>query len=71
MEGLSFVTYQLDLLLELKHAYSVYDTSQLRKHISDPDLTVVSETIAGNEDPLYEKHPIQILNCRIKQLCNK
>ena len=71
IEGLSFVAYQLDLLLELKHVHSVYDTSQLRKYIPDPDPAVVYKTITDHEDPLHEEHPVQILDRRIKQLCNK
>ena len=70
MEGVSFVTYQLDLLLEFKHMYSMCDTSQLRKYIPNPDPAIISETIADNEDPLYEEHLVQILDRRIKQLCN-
>jgi len=36
--------------------HSMYDTSKLRKYIPDPDSAIVSDTIADNEDPLYEEH---------------
>jgi len=37
----------------------------------DPDYTIVSEPIEITKDLVYEEHPVQILDRRIKQLRNK
>jgi len=71
IEMLNTITYRLDLLVELEHMHNVFYISQLRKYIPDPDHTIVSEPIETTEDLVYEERPIQILDRRIKQLCNK
>jgi len=39
--------------------------------VLDRDHAIITEPIAIFEDLAYEEHPDQILDCRIKQLCNK
>ena len=65
------ITYRLDLPLEFEYMYNVFHISQLRKCIPDPDHTIVYEPIEITEDLVFEERPVQILNCRIKQLRNK
>jgi len=71
IERLNLVAYHLDLPVELEHVHNVFHISQLRKYIPDPDHTIVTDPIEITEDLVYEEHPIQILDHRIKQLRNK
>jgi len=38
---------------------------------SGPDHAIVTKPIEVAKDLVYEEHPVQILDCRIKQLRNK
>jgi len=71
IERLNPVAYRVELPVELEHVHNVFHISQLRKHIPDPDHTIVSEPIDITKDLVYEERPAQILDRRIKQLCNK
>jgi len=71
IEKLNPTAYWLDLLVDLEHVHNVFHVSQLRKYVSDPDHAIIDETIAISEDLAYEEHPIQILDRKVKQLCNK
>jgi len=57
--------------VEFEHVHNLFHISQLQKYIPDLDHVVVTEPIEVTEDLVYEECPIQILDCRIKQLCNK
>ena len=59
-EKLNPVAYRLDLPLELEHVHNVFHVSQLKKYISDPDHTIVSEPIKITKDLVYEERPGQI-----------
>jgi len=50
---------------------NVFHILQLRKYISDPNHVIEPEPIELAEDLISEEHPIQILDRRVKQLCNK
>ena len=71
VERLNPVAYRLELPAELEHVHNVFHISQLRKYIPDPNHTIVSEPVDIAEDLVYEEHPVQILDRRIKQLRNK
>jgi len=71
IKKLNPIAYQLDLLVELDHVHNVFHISQLRKYIPNPNHTLVLEPIEITEDLVCEEHPVQILDTRIKQLCNK
>ena len=65
------VVNRLDLPVELEHVHNIFHISQLKKYILDPDHAIVSELIKITEDLVYEECSVQILDSRIKQLCNK
>jgi len=71
IEKLNPVAYPLDLSMEIEHVHNVFHISQLRKYTLDPNHAIVSEPIEITADLVYEEQPIQILDRRIKQLCNK
>ena len=71
IEKLNLVAYRLDLPVELEHVHNVFHISQLRKYISNPNHTIVSKPIEITEDLVYKERPVQILDCRTKQLRNK
>jgi len=71
IEKLNPIAYRQDLPVELKHVHNMFHISQLRKYIPDSDHTIVYEPIEITEDLVYEQRPIQVLDRRIKQLCNK
>jgi len=71
IESLNPVTYCLDLPVKFEHVYNVFHIFQLRKCIPDPDHTIITEPIEITEDLVYKERPVQILDCRIKQLRNK
>ena len=66
IEKLNPIAYRLDLSVELEHVYNVFHISQLRKYVLDPDNTIATKPIEVPKDLVYEKHPVQILNRRIK-----
>ena len=71
IEKLNLVAYRLDLLVKLEHVHNVFHVSQLNKYIPGPDHANVIEPTEVTADLVYEECPIQILDCRIKQLCSK
>ena len=71
IEKLNSVAYRLDLPVELEHVHNVFQMSQFRKYIPDPDHIIVSEPIKITGDLVYEERPVQMLDCGIKQLRNK
>ena len=50
IEKLNPIAYRLDLLVELEHVHNVFKISQLRKYVSDPNHTIVSDPIEITED---------------------
>ena len=71
IEKLNHISYRLDLPIELEYVHNVFHVSQLRKYIPDSDHAIVTELIEVTKDLVYEERPVQILDCTIKQLCNK
>ena len=71
IKKLNPIAYPLHLLIDLEHVHDVFYVSQFRKYIPDPDNAVIIEPIEVTADLAYEERPIQILECRVKQLCNK
>jgi len=71
IEKLIPIAYRLDLLIELEHVHNVFHITQLKKYLSDPDHTIVSEPIQITEDLVYEKRQVQKLDRRIKQQRNR
>ena len=45
--------------------------SQLSKNVPDPNHVIITEPIEVVENLMYEERPVQILDCRVKQLRNK
>ena len=54
-EKLNLIAHHLDLPIELEHMHNVFHISPLRKYISDPDHTIVSEPIEITGDLIYEE----------------
>jgi len=71
IEKLNLVPYRLDLPIELEHVHNVFHIFQLKKYISYPSHTIVSEPIEITENLVYEERLVQILDRRIKELRNK
>ena len=65
------MAYHFNLPTELKQVHNVFHVSQLRKYVPDPNHIINPEPIEIAENLAYEERPIQILDHRIKQLCNK
>ena len=51
--------------------HNVSLTSQHRHYVSEPDHALLTEPIVVNEGLVFEEHPVQILDRKIKQLCIK
>ena len=71
IEKLNPISYHLDLRVDLKYIHNVFHISQLKKYVLDPNHAIVAEPIQTTKDLVYEKHPVQVLDHRIKQLRNK
>ena len=68
---LNLIAYWLDLPVELEHIHNVLHVLQLMKYILDPNHVLVITSAEVTKDLTYKEYPIQILDCRIKQLHNK
>jgi len=66
IEKLNPVAYRLDLPIEFKHVHNVFHISQLRKYVPDLNHTIKTEPVEIAENLMYEKHPGQILDHRVK-----
>jgi len=71
VKKLNPVAYQLNPPTALEYVHNVFHISQLRKHVPNPNHIIELEPIELAEDLMYEEHPIQILDRRVKQLRNK
>jgi len=71
IEKVNLAAYRLDLPVGLEHVHNVFHVSQLRKYVPDPDHAIIAKSITIIEDLAYEEHPVQTLDLRINQLCNK
>ena len=65
------MAYRLDLPTELEHVHNVFYISQLQKYVPDLNHIITTEPVEIAENLMYEKHLIQILENRVKQLRNK
>ena len=65
------IAYRLNLLVELEYVHNMFHISKLRKYIPDINHAIVTEPIEVTKDIAYEECPVQIVDHRIKQLCNK
>ena len=71
IEKLNPVAYRLNLPTELEHAHNFFHISQLQKYVRNPNHITKPEPIEIAINLAYKEHPIQILDLRVKQLCNK
>ena len=71
LERVGPVAYHLALPLELDKLHDVFHVSMLRRYRSDPSHVVSSETIELRPNMTYEKEPVEILACEVKELQNK
>jgi len=55
----------------LEHIHNMFQISQLRKYVPDPNYAIITELIEVIKDLAYEEQPVQIVDRMIKQLCNK
>jgi len=65
------VLYRLNLSIELKHVHNIFHISQVQKYVPDPNHIIEPEPIEIAKNLPYDKHHVQILDCRFKQLHNK
>jgi len=66
IKKLNRLAYWLDLPVELEQVHNVFRISQLKKYTRDPNHAVVTKPTEATADLVYEEHPLQILDCRIK-----
>ena len=71
IEKVGPVEYRLALPLDLKKIHNVFHVSMLRRYQSDLSHVVSSKTIELRPDLTYEKEPVEILACEVKELWNK
>jgi len=71
VEKLNPVAHRLDLPIDLEHVPNVFHILQLRKYVLDPDYAIATEAIEVTEDLAYEERPVQVVDCKINQLCKK
>ena len=67
----NLVAYKLDLLVELENVHCIFRISQNRKYAPYPNHSIVVEPIKVAQNLVYEEHPMQILDYRLKQPHNK
>jgi len=60
------MTYRLDLPAKLEHVHNVFDILKLRKYVPDPIHVILTDPIKVAENLVYEEHPMQILDYRVK-----
>ncbi|XP_031249510.1 uncharacterized protein LOC116107370, partial [Pistacia vera] len=65
------VAYRLALSPSMDKVHDVFHVSMLRKYVSNPSHILRLEDVDLEENLVYEEHPIQILDRRIKELRNK
>jgi len=65
------VPYRLHLLAKFEHVDNVFHISQLQKYTPDPSNIIEAKPIKVAENLVYNERPMQILDRREKQLCNK
>ena len=71
IEKLNLVAYRLNLPIELEHVRNVFHVSQLQKYVPDSNHIIITEPVEIAKNLMYEEHPVQILDYRVKQLRNK
>ena len=65
------VAYRLALPPNMDRVHNVFHVSMLRKYVSDPSHILSIEDVDLEENLVYEEHPVQILDRKIKELWNK
>ena len=70
-EKLNLTTYRLALSTKLEHVHSVFYVEHPRKYVPDPKHVMATKPILATENLIYEECPMQMLDYRIKQNCNK
>ena len=71
IEKVGPVAYISALPSDLEKIHNVFHVSMLRRYRSDLSHVVSSETIELRPDLTYEKDPIEILACEVKEFWNK
>ena len=71
IEKLDIVACRLDLPTELEHVHNVFHISQLRRYVPDPNHIIIAKPVEVAMNIMYEERPIQLLDCKVKQLRNK
>ena len=65
------MAYRLALLASIDRIHNVFHISLLRKYISDPSHVLTVDEVELKDDLIYEEHPVQILDRRVKELRSK
>jgi len=62
--------YKLALSVEHEYVDSIFQISQLRKYVVHRNDSIAMESIKIGKSLFYEENPVQILDCKVKQLHN-
>ena len=65
------VAYQLALPPSMSGVHNVFHVSMLRKYITDPSHILRHQELQISPEVEYEEQPVQILDKKTKELCNK
>ena len=71
LERIGPVAYRLALPPALAQIHNVFHVSMLRRYRSDPSHVIIGQTIEVRDNLSYIEEPVQILDTKIKQLCNR
>ncbi|XP_048489752.1 uncharacterized protein LOC125491702 [Beta vulgaris subsp. vulgaris] len=71
LDRVNEVAYRLALPTDLDKVHNVFHVSMLRKYIPDPSHVIRHEPLQLRKGLTYEEKPIEILDCREKQLRSK
>nr|GEV16459.1 putative reverse transcriptase domain-containing protein [Tanacetum cinerariifolium] len=62
------VAYRLDLPQQLSQVHNTFHVSNLKKCLSNESLVIPLDEIRINEKLYFVKEPVEIMDCKIKQL---
>ena len=65
------MAYRLNLLWKLEPMPNICHMSLLKKYVLDPNHPIVNVPTEVTKNLSYEERHVQILDYRVKQLCNK
>ena len=71
VERIGPLAYRLALPSEIEKVHNVFHVLQLREYISDPSHVLKYSPLQIQEDLSYTIEPVEILDCKEKQLRNK